>query len=181
MKYGLIIAICGVLMGTAVFANKPTYEVRNAMIGPQGGTLKIEQTGTPLDGFKIEVPPGAFERETRLGVGYRINAITPKSGTPSKVSVIIQTKQASTQENAFWVGVDSYSPSIIVHIHCDPEKWAGFLPVPYRIEADGKLSPVDLLNWNKETGDAAIAIAMPMELTWIYTIDPAGPTSLHSR
>ena len=45
--------------------------VRDATVGPEGATLDIAGTGTPLDGLRLTVPAGAFATERPVRISYQ--------------------------------------------------------------------------------------------------------------
>ena len=49
-------------------------------IGPEGGTLEVTDSSSPLYGIKIEVPPGALARESLIIISESYNAPTLPAG-----------------------------------------------------------------------------------------------------
>ena len=46
-------------------------EVTTETIGPEGGTITVGKPGDPLDGLKIEVPAGSYQKDTSFEISYR--------------------------------------------------------------------------------------------------------------
>jgi hypothetical protein len=45
--------------------------VMEQSIGPDGGRITVEGSGTPIDGLTIEIPPGAYASETNFSISYQ--------------------------------------------------------------------------------------------------------------
>ncbi len=54
----------------AAITTGPEVEVATGVIGPTGGTIEVKKPGEPLDGFRLDVPPNAYEQDTSFTLSY---------------------------------------------------------------------------------------------------------------
>jgi hypothetical protein len=58
-------------------------------IDNSGDEIEIKNSGTPVDGIKIIIPPGAIEKETEIQVGYYKGNLKLNSGTPAMEGALV--------------------------------------------------------------------------------------------
>ena len=67
----LLLALVDCQKNTKPIVVGEEVEVTTETIGIEGGTITVSKPGDPLDGFKIEVPAGAYQEEKTFKISYR--------------------------------------------------------------------------------------------------------------
>jgi len=99
-------------------------------IGHDGGEL-AGPGGSPLEGVNVSFPPGALPDGTSVELGYNDGSITPADGVFH--GPILELRAA---------GVDEFDYPAVISVAFTPT--AGYLPVPYDIDADGRLHALEI-------------------------------------
>ena len=48
------------------------WPLLTADVGPEGGTLTVQQPDSPLDGFSIAIPPGAYDQDVTFEISAAV-------------------------------------------------------------------------------------------------------------
>jgi hypothetical protein len=108
----------------------------SATIGEGGGRLE-GAAGTPLEGVRITVPPGAFAVNTSLALGHNTGGITPVAGRWA--GPIVELTTDYDQE---------FDAPLEITLPFDAA--AGELPIPFYLEPDGELQYIDPITVDRE-------------------------------
>jgi uncharacterized protein YfaP (DUF2135 family) len=107
------------------------------LIGVSGGTIVLENTGTPLDGITVSIPPGALDTAETFTVGYNSGNLNPVDGRASGIVLTINAG-GSVEFN--------HPVRITVPFHGDPDE----VPVPYYIDPDGRLHAAQIVRLDRD-------------------------------
>jgi hypothetical protein len=148
-----VLLVCVASIGVALFllANRPSSNLAfdSAIslvvesVDSNGGVVLVERPGDPMDGFKIDVPPGAFPQETKFDVRY--HPITTHRLGPyfNPVTPLIHIKNG---------GQYSQEPMVVtIPVPNDPDR---FTMAFYYDRKSGKLEGLPLI----DAGDGYIKV-----------------------
>ena len=128
-------------------------------IGSTGGMIEVTDSGTPLDGIKVEFPAGALSKDAEVSLGYNDGVLTPNSGKFSGVIIILDVPNVTQFEQ----------PVIITAPFSDEET----VPVPYYINDSGTLRPAQIVNVDRENGEFTFQTFHASFFTWLLVIETA--------
>ncbi len=74
-------------------------KVVSSEITPAGGIIKVDKPGCPLNGFEINVPPGAFEQNDKINVSYSSSSNVVTTSGAKVASPIIKIECNTTYTN----------------------------------------------------------------------------------
>jgi hypothetical protein len=144
------------------FVPGKTIVVRSIQVGPDGGALKIDNTGTPADGVVIEVHKGALSQEVTLSLGYNDGKLENlQEGKASGTTLVLST----TPKVDFSVAMDGSAVQITVPYDSSTKPLA---ISPYAIDEKNRLQPLQLEAIDKVTSHARFATFHPVMFTWVY-------------
>lgn len=124
-------------------------------VGAAGGTIEVTDADSPLYGTRVEFPAGALAGGNAVSIGVNPGTLFPNSGVFSGVILSLNL----SQEKTFSLPV-----RISVRFAGDPE----LVPVPYYIDDNGRLNPVQLVEIDREGGYFVFETFHASLFTWIY-------------
>jgi len=148
----------------AYYEQGETTIVKSFDVGTSGGVFEIKNTGTPVDGVVIEIPAGALlykqVQKITLSVGYNGGVLhNVKSGKASGIVLVLSTDSIVDYE---------FPVRVKVPFVPDPSLDPG-TPVPYAIDREGHLFPLQLISVKREIGEFTFDTSYtPLMFTWIY-------------
>lgn len=147
-----------------------TTIVKSAQIGTEGGTIKVENTGTPADGVMVNIHAGALSTPTVLSIGYNDGELAgpgAREDSTSKPSgIILELSASQNPDTTFNTSFDNYMVQITV-----PYEGSGdFASIaPYAVaEEDNSLRPLQLENIDKSSATFRVGTLRPIIFTWFY-------------
>jgi hypothetical protein len=136
------------------FAAGTNQIVTSKVIPATGGTIEAGNNGTPIDGVQVEFPAGALAADTNISLGYNTGALTPNEGTYEGVALTLSTGSVK-QFN---------QPVTITVPFADSSK----VPVPYYVDSDGKLHPMQLVSIDRSAKIFKFQTFHASSFTWIF-------------
>lgn len=133
-----------------------TTVVSSCVVDAAGADIAAGQTGSPIDGMVVHIPPGALEFPDRISLGYSTKSVHIRSGGGSGVVVVLQAQTLK------WF---KKSVSIEVHFRATPRPT---IVIPYRIDAKGGLHSVQLSRLDLDQSTFWFDTFSPGEFTWVY-------------
>jgi hypothetical protein len=133
-----------------------TVFVKILKVNNNGGLIRINDTGTPVDGTTIDIPKGALEREVTLAVGYDVGELHLNSGKWSGIVIILST----TPEIDF-------KKLVRIKVRFDRNVYFKTI-VGYEIDNRGGLHSIDTGNINRNAGTVLFHTFKPLMFTWVY-------------
>ena len=158
------VALSGYVMAMsppAHFERGRDIPVLTAQVGPQGATLKLGNTGTPVDGISVEIPAGALERDTTVTLSYNTGTLSLPSGEGCGVFLGLATERVNTFRQ--WV---------TIRVHYDAQRYAKTVVVGYCIDDKDRLRAVNTEAQDSRAGTVAFSTYVPLLLTWAYAPAP---------
>lgn len=153
----LLFGGCTMTNSSAHYIHGTTKMVETFNVSSKGGSFKIENTNTPVDGVKIEVPPGSLRKQTVISIGYNDGRLKLRTGKGSGVVLVLKVAGSiNTFEKAF--KITAYFDSSIKPMSI----------IGYEIDEKGSLRPLDTLSKLKTQGVAAFYTFRPLMFTWVY-------------
>ncbi len=149
-------------MARPYFVPGKTILVRSIQVGPAGGIVTVDNTGTPADGVVVEIHKGALSQEVTLSLGYNDGKLEnlqegKASGKTLVLSTVPQINFAvATGGNAVQITIPYTSSSGLKVI------------APYAIDEKNRLQPLQLEAMDEATHHARFATFHPVMFTWIY-------------
>jgi len=144
------------------FVPGKTVVVRSIQVGPDGGTLTVNNTGTPADGVVVTVHKGTLSQEVTLSLGYNDGKIENlQAGKASGTTLVLSTNPKVD----FSVAMDGSAVQITVPYDSSTKPLA---ISPYAIDENNKLQPLQLEAIDKATSRARFATFRSVMFTWIY-------------
>lgn len=136
-------------------------------IDAYGGVLQIQNTGTPLDGVTVSVPPGALDRTTTFSVGYNTGTLSVPDGTPSGTVLLIDAGAVKTFAQPVTITVPFFGDNTVI-------------PVPYYIAPDGSLKLAQLVNVDRTAHTLIFQTFHASWYTWIFGNVPMLATAFYT-
>ena len=136
-----------------------TTATTNMMIGSQGGTNSF--SSGPLSGVRLVVPVGALPSNIQFSVSASTATATPHSGTFSGRAVDLHV--AGTPTN----GITAFSQPVAITIPFTNNGTT--VPVPYYIDANGRLHACQVTGINRQAGTLTFETWHASLYTWILT------------
>ncbi|HEX3045862.1 MAG TPA: hypothetical protein VHY08_13980 [Bacillota bacterium] len=136
------------------FASGNNIPVTSTMIEVTGGTIEIGNLGTPIDGVKVEFPAGALPADSNVSVGYDTGLLAPNAGSYS--GALLNLDVQNTKDFDQPVSITAPLP--------DADK----IPVPYYVDNNGKLHPVQLIEVDRTNMTFTFQTFHASWYTWIY-------------
>jgi len=145
-------------MGIKQYQSNKQFHVAKYDISENGATLTIANTGTPIDGINIIVPPGAISKDGEILLGYETGKFLPTiHGIPSRIVLVIETPEITSYENPI---------EVIVPLATMEKDWIGV--AGYKIDIEGRLEPLTTTSLDRNTNTATFATFAPLKMTWVY-------------
>ena len=144
---------------TATFFPGTDTIVTSKSIDAYGGVITIQNTGTPIDGVTVSVPAGALNKTTTFSVGYNTGALSLVSGTPSGVILILDGGGVTTFANPITITAPFNGDNTVI-------------PVPYYIDASGKLHLAQLVNVDRTAKTISFQTFHASWYTWVIANVP---------
>jgi len=141
----------------AHFEPGKSIEVACAVVGPSGATLRIDSSGTPVDGITVEIPAGALARDVTVKLSYDTGTLTLTKGQASGVYLRVSAES-----------VKEFREPIRINIRFDPVRWKGYAVAGYGVDAQGRLEAVDAGPKDYDKGVASFTTLVPLLFTWVY-------------
>lgn len=153
--------------GGTGFTPGSSTPVGSQTIGANGGTLTVSAAGTPLDGAKIAFPTGALNGTANVAVSLNRGTLTPVAGTYAGAALDLKISGASSGFS---------QPVSITLRNTGP---ANTVPVPYFVDAGGKLRPGQLIAVDRQAGTFTFQTFHASLFTWIFgsTSTPIEPVT----
>jgi hypothetical protein len=139
----------------AAFMNGRTSVVTTVQVGQQGGTVEVHAVGTPVDGITIQIPEGSLAAPISLSVGYNDGKLSPSSGVPSNIVVVLTADRTVT-----------FGKYITADVSFTPNKKYKAI-IGYSIGPKG-LRPLDVINVDMARGKASFVMFTLTMFTWVY-------------
>jgi hypothetical protein len=144
------------------FVPGKTVVVRSIRVGPAGGTLTVDNTGTPADGVVVVVHKGALSQEVTLSLGYNDGKLENlQEGKASGKTLVLST----VPQVDFAVATDGNAVQITVPYTASPKPK---VIAPYAIDEKNRLQPLQLEAIDEATSHARFATFHPVMFTWVY-------------
>ncbi len=115
----------GTRVDSVSFSYGESLPLLTESIGPSGGVIRIENSGTPLDGVEISVPSGVLQPSTLITVGTNSGKFDLASDPLANVVLEIEISD----------GQDHFDKPLLITIPYDHNYEA---PIPFYITDDGK-------------------------------------------
>lgn len=140
--------------------------VTSKVIATTGGTIVAGNNGTPIDGVQVQFPAGALASETNVSLGYNTGSLTPNEGTYGGVALTLDTGSAKQFDQPVSITV--------------PFTDATKVPVPYYVDAAGKLHPMQLIKIDRTAKTFTFQTFHASWFTWIFgdTAYAPGPNDI---
>jgi len=142
------------------FVPGTTTDVINATISPLGGVIEAKDTGTPIDGIKVEFPEGALTSDAGVFLGYNDGSL--------KLDETLKPKHDNFFGKALCLNVSNankFNKPITISV---PFEYDDAVPVPYYVDDFGKLHLVQLTEINREIGEFSFQTYHASLFVWIY-------------
>ena len=146
---------CNNHSGTSIKSGKKVMVISSS-IGTQGGTITINEEGSPIDGVIVEIPPDALDNEDVISLGYTDRKVSVRRGTPSDIALVLQARKTSSFKKPVSIKVP-YNPML------NPD-----LVVPYEVDESGKLHVMDIGYIDKENHTLKFYTFKPCTCIWVY-------------
>ena len=140
--------------------------VTSKTIGATGDIIEAGSSGTPIDGVTVQFPAGALSEDTNVSLGYNTGTLTPNEGIYAGIALVIN---AGT--------VSQFSQPITITV---PFTDMSKVPVPYYVDADGKLHPMQLIKIDRTAKTFTFQTFHASWYTWIFgdTAYAPGPNDI---
>lgn len=125
-------------------------------IGSAGGSLSVEGTGTPADGLKALVPPGALLEEDEISLGYSNSSVKIRAGTGAGKVLFLRTRRAH-----------EFEQPVLLEVPLDKKLFTD-LAIPYQVDEGGRLHVMDIKSIDQENLRLRINTFKPCTFTWVY-------------
>lgn len=166
-KFFIVLIFClffsGGIMGQnikpAQFEFGKEVIVQSTVVNHSGGTYKIENSDTPINGITVEIPEGALDKEVNIIMGYNDGQLNLRAGKGSGVIFILRTEPGITFLKPIKIMVP-YQVSI------NPLGVAG-----YAIDENGRLHLLDTGGISEADGTVSFYTFKPLLLTWVYIME----------
>jgi|GEM_PF-1516100 len=147
------------------FVNGSSTVVASQAVGSGGGSVTVAGSGTALDGARITFPTGALTANATVNISLNRGSVTPIAGTFSGSAIDVSVSGASTTFN---------QP---VSITIKNTGGSNTVPVPYFVDAGGKLRPGQLISVDRQAGTFTFQTFHASLFTWLFgstapAIDP---------
>jgi hypothetical protein len=127
-------------------------------ISDKGKTFTVSNTGTPIDGISVIVPPGAITKNCELILGYESGKfLSTIHGTPSGVVLNVETPGITRYEHPI---------EVVVPLTAMGKELVGV--AGYGIDIEGHLEPLTTMSLEKKNNTATFITSTPLKMTWIY-------------
>ncbi|MBN4068587.1 hypothetical protein JYU06_03580 [Desulfotalea psychrophila] len=145
-------------MGIKQYQSNKQFHVVKYDISENGETVTVANTGTPIDGINIIVPPGAISKDGEIFLGYETGKFLPTiHGIPSRIVLVIETPGITNYENPI---------EVIVPLATMEKDWIGV--AGYKIDKEGQLEPLTTISLDKVSNRATFVTFAPLKMTWVY-------------
>jgi len=145
----------------AHFERGKEVPVTTAQVGVKGATLSTGNAGTPVDGITVEIPAGAFDRETTVTLSYNTGTLSVPSGECSGVFLGFAAGQVNT-----------FRQLVSIRVRYDPQHHPGAVVVGYCIDSKDRLRAVNTDAQDNKAGTVTFSTYVPLLLTWVYATVP---------
>ena len=131
--------------------------VLSSEVGDEGSVLVVKNSGTPLDGIVVSIPPGALARKVRLAISSEPRSLRWKSGVPSGIFVRISADN-----------ILAFEKPVTVRCPVPRDRTGGFFAIGYAVDDAGQLDLVSKLAEDDQNGVVTFSLLAPVLLTWVY-------------
>lgn len=142
----------------ARFALGKTIWIKTFKVNERGITLQITDSGSPLDGLTLTIPPGALHGEVTFSLGYNTGKLRDYSGQPSGVALVLSAETPIQFDEHITIAVPY------------PTKMKPLEIVGYEIDEQGQLNSIDT-EMDRKNNLVSFYTFKPLMLTWIYILD----------
>jgi hypothetical protein len=141
----------------AAFERGKDVEVVSLRVGPQGATLNAGQSGSPIDGLVVEIPPGALKREITVKLLYNTGKLSLPKGQGSGIFLGLSADE-----------VREFEKPVTIRIRYDASRHQCLVVVGYAIDNKGRLRAVNSGAQDVKAGTASFSTLIPLLFTWVY-------------
>jgi len=128
--------------------------ITSKTIGATGGTLEVTNSNSPLYRVKVEFPAGALNRNINTSLGSNNGSLTPNSGTFAGKTMSLNVPD-----------VNEFQQPVTITVPFSNESG---VPVPYYVDAGGKLHPAQLISINASDKTFTFQVFHASMFTWIW-------------
>lgn len=137
----------------AVFSMGSSSTITSKTIGPNGGTIEVTNSNSPLYGVKVEFPAGALFKSVVVSLGSNDGNLNPNSGTFSGKAIYLDVSDIKEFDQPVKVTVP----------YSDEDSF----PVPYYIDSNGKMHPSQLISIDETNKTFTFEIFHASIYTWV--------------
>lgn len=163
LRYSLITLFlfvgCAMANSPAHYIHGTTKIVETFTVNSEGGSFRIENTNTPVDGLLIEVPSGSFRKHVIVSIGYNNGRLKLRTGQGSGVILVLEVSD----------NITSFEKPFKITAHFDPSIKPMSI-IGYIINEKGSLRPLDTISKLKAQGVVAFYTFKPLMFTWVYVL-----------
>ena len=128
--------------------------VTTKTIGATGDIIEAGSGGTPIDGVTVQFPAGALSADTNVSLGYNTGTLTPNEGIYAGIALILNAGTVTHFDQPITITVPFTDMSKV--------------PVPYYVDAAGKLHPMQLIKIDRTAKTFTFQTFHASWFTWIF-------------
>jgi uncharacterized protein YfaP (DUF2135 family) len=140
--------------------------VTSKTIGATGDIIEAGSSGTPIDGVTVQFPAGALSADTNVSLGYNTGTLTPNEGIYAGIALVLNAGTVTQFDQPITITVPFTDMSKV--------------PVPYYVDAAGKLHPMQLIQIDRTAKTFTFQTFHASWFTWIFgdTAYAPGPNDI---
>ncbi len=127
-------------------------------VGEAGGSIE-GPAGSPIEAVTVTIPPGAFDRDVEVTLGYDTGSLTPIVGDAGGMAIVLNAPD-----------VPEFEQPVEVTFPYGGNGTDDVMPIPYYVDDEGYLHVMTLTNLDRENGTATFQTFHASLFTWILDV-----------